>query len=85
MSNMRLMPTSTTGDFTTAPSTLGNVGLLAIRLGIGSTMLHFGLQKFLTFGSTIEAMRSDGWRAPAFAAFLNAGAETVGGAPTHNG
>jgi uncharacterized membrane protein YphA (DoxX/SURF4 family) len=52
MPNMRLMATSTTGDFTTAPSTLGNIGLLAIRLGIGATMLHFGLQKFLTFGSS---------------------------------
>jgi len=85
MPNMRLMPNSTTGDFATAPSALGNIGLLAIRLGIGATMLHFGLQKFLAFGSSIEAMRSDGWRAPAFAALLNAGAETVGDTPTHNG
>jgi len=76
---MRLMPTATPGDFPTAPSALGNVGLLAIRLGIGATMLHFGLPKFLAFGSRIEAMRSDGWRAPAFAAFLNVCAETVGG------
>jgi hypothetical protein len=51
MPNMRLMPTSTTGDFTTA----------------------------------IEAMRTVGWRAPAFGAFLDAGAETVGDTPTHNG
>jgi uncharacterized membrane protein YphA (DoxX/SURF4 family) len=42
--------------------------------------LHFGLQKFLDFGSTVEGLRSDGWRAPTFAGLLNAGAETVGGA-----
>ena len=39
---MRLMPTSTTGDFVTAPSTLGNISPLVIRLGVGATMLHFG-------------------------------------------
>src|SRR5258708_2197542 len=78
---MRLMPTSTTSDFVTAPSTLGNSGLLAIRLGIGATILHFGLRKFLNFDSRIEAMRSDGWRAPAFGAlgllFTGAGAYSV--------
>ena len=77
---MRLMATTTSGDIATAPSTLGDTGLLVIRLGIGAMMLHFGLQKFLAFGSTVEKMRSDGWRAPLFATLLNAGAETLGGA-----
>jgi hypothetical protein len=62
---MRLVPASSTSDFVTAPATLGGNGSLAIRLGFGDTILHFGLSKFLNFGSRIEAKRPDGWRAPA--------------------
>lgn len=77
---MRLMATTTRGDIATAPSTLGDAGLLVIRLGIGATMVYYGMQKFVAFGTTVEEMRSDGWRAPLLATLLNAGAETLGGA-----
>jgi putative oxidoreductase len=57
----------------------GDVGLLALRIGIGAPMPHAGLKKLLEFNTTVTFMESGGWSAPAVATFMVSFAETVGG------
>ncbi len=69
--------TNTTTIATT--SSLADVGLLILRIGIGATMIQAGLIKAFGFGTTVAFMDSGGWRLPTFAALLVTVAETLGG------
>jgi len=71
----------TTTDVTTAPTTtsLADVGLLILRIGVGTTMIQAGLRKAFDFNTAVAFMESGGWRLPRFAAFMVTAAETVGG------
>jgi putative oxidoreductase len=67
-------------------SKLGNIALLAVRVGVGGTMIAHGAQKlFGAFGGggpegTTESFRQMGFPEPERAAQLSGLAETVGGA-----
>jgi putative oxidoreductase len=69
--------TNTTTIATT--SSLADVGLLILRIGIGATMIQAGLIKAFDFGTTVAFMESGGWRLPTFAALMVTVAETLGG------
>jgi putative oxidoreductase len=72
----------TTTDVTTTPTTttsLADVGLLILRIGVGATMIQAGLRKAFDFNTTVGFMESGGWRLPKFAAFMVTAAETAGG------
>lgn len=64
---------------TPATTSLADVGLLILRIGVGATMLQAGLRKAFEFNSAVSFMESGGWRLPKFAAFMVTAAETVGG------
>lgn len=64
---------------TTSTSTLSDVGLLILRIGVGAAILQAGLIKAFDFGTTAGFMESGGWRLPAFAALMVTVAETAGG------
>ena len=66
----------TAGRKTSFPSDLG---LLILRVGLGTTMIQAGLIKALGFGTTTGYMGTSGWRSPTFAAALVTAAETAGG------
>lgn len=61
-------------------TTVGDVGLLILRIGVGATMLQAGLKKFFDFNNTADFLALGGWKASKFAAFMVATAETAGGA-----
>ena len=65
----------------TSPSTtsLADVGLLILRIGVGATMIQAGLRKAFDFNTTAGFMEAGGWRLPKFAAFMVTAAETAGG------
>jgi putative oxidoreductase len=71
---------ATTEVNTPTTSSLADVGLLILRIGVGATMLQAGLRKAFDFDTTVGFMESGGWRLPAFAAFMVTAAETAGGA-----
>jgi putative oxidoreductase len=71
-----MVTTETAGKTTT---TLTDLGLLILRLGVGATMIQAGLRKFFDFNNTAGFMELGGWRPPKFAAAMVSTAETVGG------
>jgi putative oxidoreductase len=71
--------TTTTEVSTPATTSLADVGLLILRIGLGAAMLQAGLIKAFDFNSTVGFMESGGWRLPTFAAFMVTAAETAGG------
>jgi putative oxidoreductase len=73
------MATTTTELSTPVTTSLADVGLLILRIGLGATMLQAGLRKAFDFNSAVGFMESGGWRLPKFAAFLVTATETVGG------
>jgi putative oxidoreductase len=74
------LPVMTTTEVSTPTTTsLADVGLLILRIGVGATMLQAGLIKAFDFGSAVNFMESGGWRLPKFAAFMVTAAETAGG------
>jgi putative oxidoreductase len=70
---------TTTEVDTPTMTSLADVGLLILRIGVGATMLQAGLIKAFDFGSAVNFMESGGWRLPNFAAFMVTAAETAGG------
>jgi putative oxidoreductase len=74
----RLGDVAITGT-TTTPTSLADVGLLILRIGIGAAMIQAGLIKALDFGTTAGFMESGGWSLPTFAALMVTVAETAGG------
>lgn len=71
----------TTTDVTarTSTSSLTDIGLLILRIGVGAAILQAGLIKAFDFGATVSFMESGGWRLPTFAAFMVTASETLGG------
>jgi putative oxidoreductase len=70
---------TTTEVSTPAATSLPDVGLLILRIGVGAAMLQAGLVKAFDFNSAVNFMESGGWRLPKFAAFMVTSAETAGG------
>ena len=64
---------------TPSTTSVADVGLLILRVGVGATMLQAGLRKAFDFSTTVGSMESGGWRLPTFAAFMVTAAETAGG------
>ena len=64
---------------TSSATSLADVGLLILRVGVGATMIQAGLRKAFDFDTTVGSMESVGWRLPMFAAFMVTAAETAGG------
>jgi putative oxidoreductase len=64
---------------TPSTTSVADVGLLILRVGVGATMLQAGLRKAFDFSTTVGSMESGGWRLPTFAAFTVTAAETAGG------
>lgn len=54
-------------------------GLLALRVGVGATILQAGMRKALAFESTAASMEAGGWRMPTVATAMVTVTETVGG------
>jgi uncharacterized membrane protein YphA (DoxX/SURF4 family) len=73
------MAMTTTELSTPATTSLADVGLLILRIGLGATMLQAGLIKAFDFNASVGFMESGGWRLPTFAAFMVTAAETAGG------
>jgi putative oxidoreductase len=63
----------------TNTSSLTDIGLLILRIGVGAAMIQAGLIKAFDFNSTSGFMEAGGWRLPEFAAFMVTAAETLGG------
>ena len=70
---------ATTEASTQSQTSLADVGLLILRVGVGAAMIQAGLRKALDFDTTVDFMESGGWRLPKFAAFMVTAAETAGG------
>ena len=70
---------ATTDISTPTTTSLADVGLPILRIGVGATMPQVGLRKAFDFGTTVAFMESGGWRLPKFAAFMVTAAETAGG------
>jgi len=70
---------ATTQSSTQTTTSLADVGLLILRVGIGAAMLQAGLLKAFDFGTAVAFMESGGWRLPGFATFMVTAAETAGG------
>jgi putative oxidoreductase len=70
---------ATTHVSTPTTTSLADLGLLILRIGVGATMIQAGLRKAFDFGTTVGFMESGGWRLPKFAAFMVTAAETAGG------
>jgi putative oxidoreductase len=64
---------------TPSTTSLADVGLLILRVGVGATMIQAGLRKAFDFNTTVGSMEAGGWRLPKFAAFMVTAAETAGG------
>jgi putative oxidoreductase len=62
------------------PSSLQDVGLLILRIGVAATALHAGILKAVDFTTTTQFMANGGWRSPTFAAYLVTATEIAGGA-----
>jgi putative oxidoreductase len=68
--------TETTTQSTT--SSLADIGLLILRIGVGAAMLQAGLIKAFDFNTTVAFMETGGWGLPRLAAFMVTAAETLG-------
>lgn len=74
---------STLGDMAVnesvgTPTSVSDLGLLILRLGVGAAVLQAGLIKAFDFGTTVGFMDSGGWQLPAFAALMVTVAEAAG-------
>jgi putative oxidoreductase len=70
---------TTTEVSTRNTTSLIDIGLLILRVGVGAAMLQAGLRKAFDFNTTAGFMESGGWRPAKFAAFMVTSAETLGG------
>jgi putative oxidoreductase len=70
---------ATANDTVGTPTSLIDIGLLVLRIGVGAAVIQAGLIKALDFGTTAGFMESGGWSLPTFAALMVTVAETVGG------
>jgi putative oxidoreductase len=70
---------ATTQVSTPSTTSLADVGLLILRVGVGATMIQAGLRKAFDFNTAVGFMESGGWRLSKFAAFMVTAAETAGG------
>ncbi|MEU0497824.1 DoxX family membrane protein [Mycobacterium sp. NPDC006124] len=61
-------------------SSLSDLGLLILRVGVAATALHAGILKAVDFTSTAQFMADGGWQSPTFAAYLVTATEIAGGA-----
>ena len=66
----RLRIMATTEVSTPSSTSLADVGLLILRVGVGAAMIQAGLRKALDFNTTVNSMESGGWRLAKFAAFI---------------
>jgi putative oxidoreductase len=66
-------------ELSTPTTSLTDVGLLVLRVGVGAATLQAGLIKAFNFNTTSGFMESGGWRLPKFAALLVTAAETAAG------
>jgi uncharacterized membrane protein YphA (DoxX/SURF4 family) len=74
------LPIMATTEVTTPSTTsLADIGLLILRIGVGAAMIQAGLRKAVDFSTVVTFMESGGWRLPRFAAFMVTAAETAGG------
>lgn len=64
---------------TSAPTSVADLGLLILRIGVGAAIIQAGLIKALDFGTTAGFMESGGWSLPTLAALMVTVAETAGG------
>lgn len=71
--------TTTEAATQTTTSSLTDIGLLILRVGVGATMLQAGLIKAFDFNTTASFMEAGGWRLPKVAAFMVTASETLGG------
>lgn len=71
--------TTTEATTPTTTSSLADIGLLILRIGVGAAMIQAGLIKAFDFNTTSGFMEAGGWRLPKFAAFMVTAAETLGG------
>ena len=70
---------ATTESTVETSTSLTDLGLLILRIGIGAAMVQAGLIKLFDFSTTVGFMESGGWSMPTFAALLVSVAETAGG------
>jgi uncharacterized membrane protein YphA (DoxX/SURF4 family) len=71
--------TTSTADSTTSTTTLTDVGLLILRIGLGASMVYAGLRKAFDFSTTTGFMEAGGWQPPTLSALMVTVAETLGG------
>ncbi len=70
---------ATTETTVETSSTLTDLGLLILRIGVGAAIIQAGLIKAFDFSTTVGFMESGGWNLPTFAALMVTVAETAGG------
>ena len=70
---------TTTETTVETPTSLTDLGLLILRIGVGAAMVQAGLIKALDFSTTTGFMESGGWSLPTIAALMVIVAETAGG------
>jgi putative oxidoreductase len=75
----RLGGMSTAETTVETSTTLADLGLLILRIGVGAAMIQAGLIKAFDFSTTAGFMESGGWSLPTFAALMVTVAETAGG------
>jgi putative oxidoreductase len=56
-----------------------DLGLLALRLGVGASVLHPSLKKLFSLQSTADSMEAGGWQSPQLATYMVTFAEAAGG------
>jgi uncharacterized membrane protein YphA (DoxX/SURF4 family) len=64
---------------TRSETSLADIGLLILRVGIGAAMLQAGLRKAFDFNTTVGFMESGGWHPAKFATLMVTATETLGG------
>src|SRR3954470_13374201 len=59
------LPIMATTEVTTPSTTsLADIGLLILRIGVGAAMIQAGLRKAVDFSTVVTFMESGGWRLP---------------------
>lgn len=71
---------TTTIDTPRTTTTVGDIGMLALRIGVGATLLQAGIRKLVDFGGTVDTLEKAGWKMPGVATLMVSVSETVGGA-----
>jgi putative oxidoreductase len=72
------MATAETTETTGTSTSLADLGMLILRIGVGAAMLQAGLIKAFDFSTTAGFMESGGWSLPTVAALMVTVAETAG-------